>query len=470
MQAPVARDAAASSSQPASSAESSSAQGHALSSSCGPPPGAIMIDDHCWFVFDGDGDHSADNNGDTTLPLHKAPQDRHTTGASSVCVRRFKLDVYAKRFMFPVHYCEHATVAELYMSVALFLREATHAITLFHGQAPLPRHGQLNLWCHQAGDHVVCQSAHALTPPQCSCHDPIVLDPIELACERTDMEVEQPDLDMDGALLADQERIAMADHDHNVCLVTCRNLRSDVLIQVRAGTTTEDLHIRYAKTKKVRKDRIVPYVRLDEERQITTDCPMVFIQGPQVRGGSPIFCHHAGDWQEYDVPDDMQVSQFLDMIGCNDQFLIYADATLSPVITLASLQLDLFWVSQTPFGVLLRDRADVVRSTWISLAELKEWCTSPVDDGMDTLAGPSDAFQVPLGGELSAAGMDLVPDVEVGKLVVAGFPGSPPGQRRLSSLILTSRSRTRRFRSSSRTRYALVLKELFFSSLTPGSK
>ena len=88
---------------------------------------------------------------------------------------------------------------------------------------------------------------------------------------------------------------------------------------------------------------------------------------------------------------------FLDVIGCNDQFLIYADALPSHRSSL------LLRYSRTssglvrrPQGVLLRDRVDVVRSAWISLAELKEWYTSSADDGMDILAGPSDAFQVPL--------------------------------------------------------------------------
>ena len=144
--------------------------------------------------------------------------------------------------------------------------------------------------------------------------------------------------------------------------------------------------------------------------------------------GAPIFCHRDGRWEEYDVPDDMEVSHFLDMIGCNDQFLIYEDVTLSFVIPIATLQSDLFRVSETFQGVLLRDRADVVRSTWISLAELKDWFTSSVDDGVDMMAGVSDAFQVPLarwGAECRRHGLGARRGVEAEKLVVAGCLGSP---------------------------------------------
>ena len=197
------------------------------------------------------------------------------------------MEVFAKKFMFPVSYCEHATADELCTSVALLLREATHSSTLFHDQAPLPRQGLLRLWCNQTCDQLICQSVHALVPPNSCCHEPIVLDILELACEQNVNNSPQTESDTDITLLADQERVAMVEHDHDVCLVPCRNHRSDVLILVCAGTSTEDVHVRYAKAKTVKKDRLVPYISLDDRRQIFSNVHLAYISSAQVRGRGP---------------------------------------------------------------------------------------------------------------------------------------------------------------------------------------
>ena len=171
-----------------------------------------------------------------------------------------KIWIRGPRSWLPVSRCRSTTLQELRELCAIHLKLSSCAISLCHGEVPLPPHGlcdqyipmgTVDLWA--APVHMLARVSRPPTAPAPSMRRVEGRCPV---CQTgAQCEVEK----LDDQMTEMEETLYMVENDKNVQTVNVQHHKKLVKLQYYQGCTVGGLRATYAKVKKIGKERIRPY-------------------------------------------------------------------------------------------------------------------------------------------------------------------------------------------------------------------
>ena len=341
-------------------------------------PGGVAGDDH-----DGcDKDLQEEEEGTPQMKQDEGDSNLESGSEELVGEGITKIWIRGPRSWLPVSRCRSTTLQELRELCAIHLKLSSCAITLCHGEVPLPPHGlcdqyipmgTVDLWA--APVHMLARVSRPPTAPAPSMRS------VEGRCPLCQTGAQCEIETQDDQMTEMEETLYMVENDKNVQTVNVQHHKKLVKLQFYQGCTVGGLRATYAKVKKIGKERIKPYWLADDEQALEEGDSLLLTMATAGRGGTGmVYLHIKGAWKEHATSADTttrEIREKWNHEGC----IIYKGAKLHDFVKIEMLKGADLYAVESHYGPVIRPYAHCAVAKFLHFAELQEWF-SPEQDAI----------------------------------------------------------------------------------------